>query len=138
MVEVCIQPDATQQLQMYVLPPCITPLLSVLSPVDKLEVCVNCCARIWLALHTGWAVLCRRPGSPGGLTPEQAAKHSSRAWSTRRFWGFWTGSHQLGLPWTQHQPPGCLSRVLTTHKDKALGWRKGCTRVKFRHMVALR
>lgn len=58
MAEVCIQPNATQQLQMYVLPPCNTPLLSVLSPLDKLEVCVNCCMCIWLALHTGCAGLC--------------------------------------------------------------------------------
>lgn len=137
MAEVCIQPNATQQLQMYVLPPCNTPLLSVLSSLDKLEVCVNCCVCIWFALHTGCAVLCRRLDSPGGVTLEQAAKHNSHTWSTRHFWCFWLASNQLGLLWTQHQPLGYLSRVLTTHMDKALGWRKGCTQVKFRHMAAL-
>lgn len=88
MAEVCIQLDATQQLPMYVLPPCITPLLSVLSPV-----CASCRAHIWLALHTGCAVPCRRPGSPEGVTPEQAAKHSSPVWSTR-CWKQFSG----GLP----------------------------------------
>jgi len=58
MAEVCIQPDATQQLQTSVLPPCITALFPVLSPVDELEMCMSCHAHVCLALHPGCAVLC--------------------------------------------------------------------------------
>lgn len=52
MAEVCIQPDATQQLQMYVLLPFITPLLSVLSPVDKAGgVCELLCMHLACSAH---------------------------------------------------------------------------------------
>lgn len=97
MAEVCIQTDATQPLQMHVLPPCITPLLSVSSPEDQLEVCVSCCARVACPAHR----LCRAVSQ--GVTPALAARHGSQARSTRRFTGHPATSWRCSGPSTGYQ-----------------------------------